>query len=423
MLTSVVALCLAGGAMSAPDEDRLNALEALIRQQDERIADLERQLEERGASSPAPIAAPVSQAIAVNASPAPAAQRTPESPVLASPQTGLAVSGDLRLRQEFNWGEADGADRSRNALRARLAARYALADNVELGARLATGDLDDPNTADVTLSNFDDDLQVSLDQAYARIGVGSMQLFAGKFPNFLKRTDLVWDGDVNPQGLGAVMETRIGNGVKLAARGLYFIIDENVAGKGSGMIGGQLGVTVAPVPDLSIAFDGSYYRYDLGYLGDADNGDFRSNRVGEDGRYLSDFKLAEGIVTLRYAGLGTQWPVSATFDFVKNLGAFDGQDTAYMGEIGIGAASNRGDMHFSYGYAVAETDAVFAAFSHDNLALATDYELHMGTASYTLSPHLRLEALLYHYRPKADTVGAATRDWRDRARFNFVAEF
>lgn len=414
MLTSVVALCLAGGAMPATDADRLAALEDLVRQQGARIAELERQLAEAPAPTPAPALAPTNGPVVMQPSPAPAAQP-------ASSPARLAISGDLRLRQEFNWGDRDGQDRSRNALRARLAARYALSDRIELGARLVTGNPDDPNSADVTLSDFADDFEVNLDQAFAKATFGPVGIIAGKFPNIVRRTDLLWDGDVNPQGLGIAYDAAIAPGLKLAARGLYFIVDENVAGRGGAMIGGQGGLVWNAGSQWSVDLSGAFYDYDLDYLAGADAGDFRSNRLTAGGRYLSDFDLTEALLKVGYGGLGPRWPVSATFDYVNNLGAADGQDTAYQGEIALGRTGHAGDLRLNYGYASTDVDAVLAAFAQDNIPLGSGYRLHSVGAAYTLSPALRLEALLYHFR--ARQADPPSRDWQDRARLNMVFEF
>jgi hypothetical protein len=78
----------------------------------------------------------------------------------------LQVTGDLRLREQGDYSDADGKDRNSSQLRGRLGTTFALNDRVTLGARLVTGDADDPNSTDVRLSNFDDDLQVSLDLGF-----------------------------------------------------------------------------------------------------------------------------------------------------------------------------------------------------------------------------------------------------------------
>ena len=68
---------------------------------------------------------------------------------------------------------------------------------------MTTGNQDDPNSSDITLGDFLDDLTISLDRAYLGVRLGDLFLSGGKFANPFLRTDLVWDGDVNPQGAGA----------------------------------------------------------------------------------------------------------------------------------------------------------------------------------------------------------------------------
>src|SRR3546814_9282102 len=84
---------------------------------------------------------------------------------------------------------------------ARLRATYKIDDHFAVGARIATGDPDDPNSTDVTLGNFVDDFQVSLDQAWIRYTNGGLTAHAGKFAQQFQRTDMLWDGDVSPQGV------------------------------------------------------------------------------------------------------------------------------------------------------------------------------------------------------------------------------
>src|SRR5581483_2572283 len=100
---------------------------------------------------------------------------------------------------------------------------------------------DDPNSSDVQISNFDDDLQVSLDLAYVQLNLTDTKLYGGKMPLPFVRTDLVWDGDVNPQGVSGMYKHALGNGGAFRASSLYFLIDEQAAGAESAMLGGQVG--------------------------------------------------------------------------------------------------------------------------------------------------------------------------------------
>eukprot|EP01136_Pigoraptor_vietnamica_P001496 Opistho-1_new@28217 len=184
-------------------DSRLDALERRLAEQQERIEQLEAQIARQSAqlSQPAPVvgAASPPQLAAAGVAPVPA----PPPTGLATPASfripGLDVSGVLRMRQEWNYGTA--RDRSRSVLRARLRASYAVNDRISVGAQLATGDPDDPNSTDVTLGNFVDDLNVSLDQAWIRYAHGDLTVQAGKFPQLFQRTDMVWDGDVSPHVL------------------------------------------------------------------------------------------------------------------------------------------------------------------------------------------------------------------------------
>lgn len=356
--------------------------------------------------------------------PPPASPVVVAAPVATSAPSRLQLSGDVRLRYESNFGDTDARNRDRGALRARLRGTYAANDWLTLGGQIATGDPDDPNSTDVTLSNFDDDLQVSLDQVYARATFGSLQIHAGKIPQPFVRTDLVWDGDVSPQGVSAAYKLSIGNGASLKATALYFLVDESVAGPDSRMIGGQIGFETAAAAPWKLELAAAYYDYALRSVAGGDAGDFRSNLFAN-GRYLSDFNMLDIIGAVTWQGLGEAWPVRVTGDYVKNFGAATSQDSGYGVDLLVGRASQKGDWRFSYGYAVAETDAVLAAFSQDNTNIATNYRQHSVGIDYMLTSNVALNAVYYRYKPKNafDAGSNDPRDWIDRLRLNFLVNF
>lgn len=409
-------------ALPAQAQDsRLDVLERRLAEQQARIEQLEalvaRQSAQLGQPAPAASAAQPPQLAAV---PAPVAPPTPAAQPAAFRIPGLDVSGDLRVRQEWNTGTA--RDRSRSVLRARLRASYAVSDRIAIGAQLATGDPDDPNSTDVTLGNFLDDFAISLDQAWIRYAAGGLTVQAGKFPQIFQRTDMVWDGDVSPQGLGAGYALDLGNGAKLDARALYFVIDEVSTARDSDMLGGQIAAAVPLAPDLKLSLAGSYYHYRLGSVAGADAGDFRGNLLSG-GRYLSDFHLVEGLGSLTYAGLSARWPLAFTADYVRNLGAAVPGDTGFNLEFVAGRTTQRGDWRIAYNYSEVGVDAVFAAFSHDNLDLSTNYRLHGIGIGYVPATNLLLDLAWYHYRPLDARYTAAPLTWLDRVRLNFMVSF
>jgi cell division protein FtsB len=311
----------------------------------------------------------------------------------------LMINGDFRLRYEANFGDQDARNRDRGVLRARLRAAYAVNKWLAVGGQLATGDADDPNSTDITLSNFNDDLDVSLDQAYAKLSLGNVTLFGGKIPQPFVRTELVWDGDVSPQGVSASYKLNLGGGASVKANGLYFLIDESVAGRNSDMVGGQLAFETNAAAPLKLELAVGYYDYQLGSTTGGDVGDFRSNRFAA-GRYLSDFDLLDVIAAVQYNGLGEAWPVRLVGDYVKNFGATVSDDSGFGVDLMVGRAAKKGDLRFGYGYAQTGVDAVFAAFSHDNSNIATNYRQHSLSMDFVPVDNLILNATYYRYRPK-----------------------
>ena len=233
---------------------------------------------------------------------------------------------------------------------------------------------------------------------------------------------MVWDGDVSPQGLAAVYTLPLGHGATLDGRALYFLVDESAGGRDSDMIGGQA-VVRAPFGPWALTLAGAYYHYRLGSLAGADAGDFRDNLLSG-GRYLSDYRLADMIGTIAYSGLGKRWPIAVTADYVHNLGAAVPADSGYNVELAVGRSTEPGDIRFAYNRSDVEVDAVLAAFSHDNIAIGTNYRLHGLVLDYVPVRHVLLNASFYHYRPlDAFYAPIGAGDWRDRLRLSMMLSF
>ncbi|MFT3790841.1 MAG: putative porin [Rudaea sp.] len=350
-------------------------------------------------------------------------------PPVPAPQSAsaprLAVAGDLRLRTQRDSSNDHASDRHSGQVRGRLGITYAVNDVVSVGGRMVTGDYNDPNSVDVQLSNFGNKFQTSLDLAYAKLDYGSTQFYGGRIPQPFVRTELVWDGDVTPQGIGANYKLALAGGGAFKANALYYVIDEQAAGSESTMAGAQF---VYESPALGAwKFDAAaaYYHYSLGSLAGADAGDYRTNLRKANGTYLSEFHLGDVIAGATYTGFGERWPLRIVGDYVRNFGAATDADTGYGIDVLLGRASKVGDWRVGYGYAVAETDAVFSAFSQDNTSLATNYRQHMLSADYVLFPGTSLNATWAHYKPNNayDTPSFDSRDWLDRFRLALLVTF
>lgn len=409
-------------ATNTTDAAALRAQVEALRAEQARITEMQRQTEVkiRALEASAGVASPQVQTAAAVAAPLTAPQL-----LSADGRSKLLVSGDLRLRSQGDYSDDDTRARRSGQIRGRLGATYSVNDRVTIGARLVTGDADDPNSTDVQLSNWDDDFQVSLDLAYAQLNFGELNVYGGKIPQPFTRTDLVWDGDVNPQGVSGMYKHKLGDGSALRANGLLFIVDEDAVGPDSTMLGGQIGYDSADLGAFKFDVSAGYYDYTLGSIVGADAGDFRNNLRRPDGSYLSDFNLGDLIVGATWSGFGSRWPVRFVGDYVKNFGAETSQDTGYGGDLSIGRVTQPHDWRVTYGYSVAETDAVLGAFSHDNISIGTNYQLHALTVDYVPMPRTTLSAWWYHYKPEnaLDAGSNAVGDWLDRIRVAFLVSF
>ena len=134
---------------------------------------------------------------------------------LSAPITEVELYGDARVRYEARQGETgppstldrpnDTLRRSRERYRLRLGLRGTLADDWFFGLRIETST--NPRSTNVT---FGDDAgpfgktsdTVGIGQAYLGYsGFRDIRLTAGKMPNPFVNTLMVWDGDINPEGL------------------------------------------------------------------------------------------------------------------------------------------------------------------------------------------------------------------------------
>jgi Putative porin len=343
----------------------------------------------------------------------------------------LNLGGDFRVRHERTTKQQPGSQpdirdpRNREVVRFRFGINKRVNDLFNFGARLATGSPDDPNTADVTLGDFVNDLTISLDRAYMELTYKNLFVTGGKFANPFRTTELVWDGDVNPQGFAA--SYTVANAGKIIPKltGMYYIVDEQTNNPDSYMLGGQLQFGINASSNLSLTLAGAYYDYTIKSLVDANSGDTQSNFLNATrDAYLSDFDLIDAIATIDYRGFSERFPLRLVGDFVKNRGAAQGEDTGFEVDLYLGKASKKKDWRFQYGYSLAENDAVLAAFSHDNTTIATNYEEHALGVDYVVHENTTLNVTLYQYR--RHNIKSATsleNEFFTRVRLNAVVSF
>ena len=344
-------------------------------------------------------------------------------PAQAQGLPGPRFNGDFRVRYEYTTRGNGAPNIDKEVVRLRAGITYALRENLVVRARIATGSQGDPNSTDVTLGQFVDDLPFSVDIASVELRRPHWELLGGKFTNPFLTTELLWDGDVNPQGVGGRVRLGKNDGpVTGMLTTLYFVVDQQAGDSGSDMSGGQLALTAKAGPEWRVTGAAGYYDYRIRSLVNADGGDIRGNRLtATRTAYLSDFDLFDALVTLDYAGFGARFPLRVVGDYVHNLGA-DGPNAAWAADLYVGHIQRQGAIRWRYGFALAETDAILAAFAHDNTTLGTNSETHTLAVDAAPMAGLLVNATWYIYRPHQVAAGVR-RQYQNRLRLNAMVTF
>jgi hypothetical protein len=244
MFTKKIILRAAGASLAAIASLAVQTLGAQTPTESKRIAELEREVAElkqavnslKKHSAPAPVAGegPTKTEVVYDGKTyveksVPVEKSAVDKWKLSTSITEMELYGDVRLRYQYNGGETDSTpvaapgagvagthdwqERERERYRLRLGLRGTLLDDWFFGVRLETNAND--RSTNVT---FGDDTSTSspggggpfakgsdgvdVGQAYAGYkGFPDFTFTAGKMPNPLLSTRMVWDPDLNPEGL------------------------------------------------------------------------------------------------------------------------------------------------------------------------------------------------------------------------------
>lgn len=305
-------------------------------------------------------------------------------------------------------------DRNRGRLRARLGITARVTPEMSASLRLVTGGANDPVSTNQTLGNAGGKINFALDRAFLRWRPAQtwpgMSVTAGRIPNPFFSTDLVWDDDLNLDGLVVQVEDSAASTKTwrpFATAGLFPLEDvqktSSNQAKSKYILGAQAGVEWVPSNNLRSKVGLALY--------DFRNTSGVANRVGETatngtaprfrqkGNTLfnlsnpqslsgpfglaSDFKVLNLTGVLDYR-LFDPVHVILSADFVRNLG-FDGlkiqsrsglnvdrQDMGYLLRFAVGMPNMllKDDWQLSLAYRYLEADAVVDGF--------TDSDFHLG---------------------------------------------
>ncbi len=302
----------------------------------------------------------------------------------------LDFFADLRFRHESNFLQDDRKDRHRERVRGRFGLKYKPIDEIEVGARLITGNSDDPNSPHQDLGQVFNSFEISLDRFYLTYRpdwASGLWATIGKFGNPIKRNpvygDIVWDGDVQPEGLV------IGYGYKgkpedalqgfNLAVGEYIVLEQSDASE-AWVTMFHASVELSPVSDLNFAMAASYYLYtnqvpdgSPRVLADnAGNELVDRDNDGDADDFRSDFGIFNGFVSLGYDGLAVPFGVSA--ELIYNTRAHGDRETGWALGAYLGKTKyvKPWDWGIYYQWQVVEQDAIFSPVAGDDFLHQTN---------------------------------------------------
>ncbi len=355
-----------------------------------------------------------------------------------SPATGMKTwvdsmvwAGDLRLRYGQFWRYGRGAvgnDRSRLRFRLRFGPTVTISDfTVGILLSSGSGQLSTNQTFDNAFSKKD----IGISEAFASWTPayfdGGLSITGGKMKNPFRKnmtTDLLWDGDVRPEGIAERVNLRANNRVTFYADLGQFVLNERSAQeKDQWMFAWEGGakVTLRNLGKVRVAV--GYYDalnvQDSG-LDEPTVQVFNSRQGGATSLnpYVNDYNVlnVNGSVDAEVMGL----PVNIQGDWVKNLvspiscsgtGNFrelcapgntqvGGQDEGYQVGIRLGKAKKAKTWEAAYYYKWLQADAVLAAFADSDFGDGgTNRRGNIFWVAYNVTDFLTLKIKFYNTKP------------------------
>ena len=144
------------------------------------------------------------------------------------PQQALKLRGDMRMRYQLNDNENKQYSRHRGRYRLRLGFDAKINDRVSGAFGFASGSGADPRSTMLTFTDNHGKKNIYIDYAFAEYKASdTLSVTAGRSKNPLWLTnDLLWDGDINPEGLSARVTSALGGNWKFFGNAGYLVLNE-----------------------------------------------------------------------------------------------------------------------------------------------------------------------------------------------------
>ena len=309
----------------------------------------------------------------------------------------IKLYGDFRYRHEQIDG--DGVNqRDRHRVRARVGLKGKINDEWNFDLRLASGDGDSPISTNQDLDDGFSSKDVWLDRAfltYKPQSIDGLSVLAGKMGNpfySVGKNQLIWDGDLNPEGIAFKHNMQVNDSTTLFVNGGGMWVEERSSDTDTSLWGFQSGLKHAFENKDALTWGASYYKYG-NIKGKSAIGSFAGN-TSDGGVYAYDYELLEGFG--EYATRLGDVPASVYGNYVVNTASGVNEDTGWLIGATYNKASNPGDWQVGYEYRDLERDAVLGAFSDsDFIGGGTDGKGHKFSFKYALAKNVAAGATYF----------------------------
>lgn len=283
------------------------------------------------------------------------------------------IKGDVRVRYENIHIEDEpsdgGRDKDRQRIRARVGAFSKINDEVDAAIQVASGGGKDARSTNQDLDDYFTKKDVWLDLAYIDfhpLQVAGLKVVGGKMKQpWVALGDVIWDGDINPEGVAAAYSRKWGMTELFGSAG-YFVLDDNVDGEGVEfehdlrLYSGQIGTRFYPGDSFKVTLGGSIYAYDNDEDSPSGSGFLIAN-----GNTTDEFRLYEAFGQVDVIGLPL--PLSLYGQYVKNgaaRGVDEDQDQAWL----AGIMTRLFDVAIDYNYRDVQRNGVVGGFTDSDFA-------------------------------------------------------
>lgn len=360
-----------------------------------------------------------------------ASEKSPGSPA-ATPTWPefMKFQADLRYRFETIDDEAkknkegDEYTRYRNRIRARFGLEATCTEQLKLGLELLTGEAN-PVSANQTLGDGFTKKEIRLDLAYMDYSFfaeqpDALHLVAGKMKNpFIRMTDdLMWDGDLRPEGLA--LKGRIDKGMFTGFANLgYMWVEERSSTEDDLMLyAAQLAAKGQFTEQVALTIGAAVYAfqnvqgYDVIDWQDKNKSYGNSTVPGTvSGSETNSAWASEFTPVVVYAKLDLRLMGKPLALYVQEMENTDAEDYSrgHLYGVEMGKAKKPGSWKVGYSYSELEKDATLGMFTDsDRWDGGTDGKGHRIYGKYQVLKNMQLAATYFIDKKKISDPSANT---------------